>query len=466
MPPNPDRVRVYWLPNPGDGPAAAAEFDTARAQAAGILLVRLSPLAATEAQLAVDVLAALGVYTDTPGPSCQHHPAQELLSLVQAHLCGLRITHLIIERGDRLTPAQRHRAAAWCAHLQASLWLIAPRRPAETRQGPVEVLRESLHRAVAPRPARWSGQWDYLHLPTVEFPAFRAACHRLLAGDEAALVDEAYRGAYQRVADRLRRAGAWRLRPLHTAPPMTAGGIADEQVRRRVLAVSVMHEALTADDPPAPARLVRLRASQAALFTRLATLVTWQPPVTDRAAGFYLPGSLVTSAHAARIRQLADPSAAAANLLAGLLEQDASRLVELSRSAVSLNPGHATVTIGGIGVRVPAWATPVLRAHHCRAVHQAPRKPDLPTGFFARRGAQVSATLLGYDIDALGRLIPTETGDFHPDDAAPLPTAALGRPAATRFPRSWLARRHLAIHPLDADLLGPSSPASTGASAR
>jgi hypothetical protein len=43
---NRDRpVTGRWIPNLGDGPAMAAEFDTARARAAGVLLVRLGPYA-------------------------------------------------------------------------------------------------------------------------------------------------------------------------------------------------------------------------------------------------------------------------------------------------------------------------------------------------------------------------------------------------------------------------------------
>jgi hypothetical protein len=415
---------VWWAPNPDDDPRIPAALDSAEARAAGILLVRLSPLSSTARHLALDVLASVGA--SMHGIDARHISASRLPDLAQAQLCGHQVQHLVIDRGERTTRAQQEQAEKWCDHLRGELWLLAPEALEHPQGDPRDLLKTAPQ--PVPKPPEWPDWLDHLVLPGADFTTFRAACRSTMPGEIFDVINSEYKTAFERTQ---------LAEPWFPAKPALPDSY-------RIAETCLIGE-LIRDDPPAAIRVVRLRAVQAALFRR-GTFVRWRPPVTGAAAADHLPGSLVTHHHAARLRAAADPTVAAANLLAGLLEVGASTLAELKLAQLHLlEPEVPLLDVGGAAICVPAWAAPVLRALWCTVAHQPAQTSDrLETSLFGTAGSHGA---LHANINTISRITPIDKDRFYPDDTSPVDTAEFSgylRP----FPDGWLHRRHLTIQSL------------------
>lgn len=418
-PSEPETVWVRCLVDPHDAPEFAAELEGEAARAAGILLVRLNPLTRTPSHLARDVLAALGVEIDHL--QRQRPRTNQLPGLAQAQLCGHDVRDLVFDRGNWLSNQLLTEARRWCAYRRIAVWLIAPeplpgaepaRRDALTRNirlGHLRGTTATLDRRTRPRPADRHGDWPPeladLRLPTDGFLTFRTACARLLP-EAFEAIDTVYR-------DTILHIESTRAAP-HPPPPLEH-------------AIAALHHALTIDDPPAPVRLIRLRAAQAILFRAAALVLNWQPP-TARAHPLDLPGTLITTQHIGRLRRLADPSPATANLLAGLLETGPAELNSLHRFDITDSGDDLRINAGGAPIDIPATAQPIVRAHLCRIDHQARPGPH-PTPLFRTAVASHLREVDEY---------------YYPRDTAPVTLHDLAdfpRP----FPTRWLQRRHLQL---------------------
>ena len=257
-------VRPRWVANPGDGPDWGMLLTTASARAAGIVWVALSPTTrARRTDLARDVLRALGAQLPATLNPTRVAP-QDFACFAVARLCGHRVRHVVIDRGQWLTPGLLDTARCWCAHVGAALSLLTPTTGAGSAEQQEQC--ERLRRLATTAPSvpssvpAWPRRLVGATLPSTEFPFFRTDCHHLLPGLFDA-IDAVFTTTFTQVTE-------------HRLVQQAEQCRGDRRCMELITAV--LAQQLTADLPPPPVRLIRLRATQAALWRHHNMLLSWQ----------------------------------------------------------------------------------------------------------------------------------------------------------------------------------------------
>lgn len=434
----------WLLPNPDDDPAVHATLDSADARARGILLIRLSPFSTTVTHLVQDTLRALGL----PHTTDRLNVTDQLPRLLTYRLCGQGTTVLAIDCPHPLTPHQLRCARRWCDHLQAQLVLITtdphPANPTAPTAGLTTTAAALLLRTPRRDPASYLAEPDLttqatqltgLTLPGDEFTTFRTSCLRLLPR-HADTIDTLYTHAYQQAHDHARN--RYR-RPSHR--PSGTDDTPDDRLADQIArAHAAVFHALTLGDPTAPIRLIRLRATQAALFTHHRVLLRWNPPTPTHAPHTALPGSLTPRDHATALAHNLNPTSAARTLLCGLFELSWQHEKELRTHEIIIDPPE--LLSGNLELRIPIWAQPFLYAHRCAHDHHSrdhnlyfPHHLDTTPHILSPRLANYQP------VDGAARHHPTH----EPRSCAASPNDP---PPAVNILDNWLHRRHLTITPL------------------
>lgn len=419
------RAVVWQLHNPTDDPAVYAALTSLAARARRILLVRIRPATMYRNHLAYDTARALGI--TKRDIEAQKVSEDMLPRRVLYRLCGLRVSILALDCPHPISRPALDLARSWCDHLAARLVVISP----TAHPGPAlpitltDLFPPTADRAAAqdqpggeensanPAAQRWDSDtwgddgWGGFHaavglsdadwgavdglslsdLPATDFPTFRAVCTRTAPHGYRDAIDHVYTQAYARCA-----------RAITDAP----AGRTNERVH-----AAVFH-ALTLNDPPQAARMITLRAVQAAVFTQAGHWLSHQPDELARARGAVLPGNLVPRHHLATLRTELDPLVALANLLWGYFESGCDFLQHLRIDQLitddsptphsappPLGPAQLTapaLALGFAAMTLPPWSLPLLRAFRCQREHHHSR-PELHVELFRRDRALNAAEL-------------------------------------------------------------------------
>jgi hypothetical protein len=322
------RPRTVIVDNPADDAAITAHLTAAGGLAAGRAVIRPTPGAAGVGALGLDLLAAAGISAES---ARQEHVTGLCWEYARAWLTGHQVTDLLADRAHRLTAAQLEALGGLAAALRASLWLVwgSTSDPAAAittlRQAAGrEVERISLwdfHGQLRPAPpgtaaSAGAGAWPVL--PEADFITFLAACRRHLAPPEFAAVA----GVYYDAADitdlwiELRRDVPGRSMARFAA--VLTGWLRDDML---------------GPAPCPPAAMVRLRAVQAALFTR-GVLLRWDAAALGPGPARRLPGDLAP-ARAAMLSACCDTGTAAAAALCLHLNHGTTHLGQLAISDIA-----------------------------------------------------------------------------------------------------------------------------------
>ncbi|MEV0049459.1 hypothetical protein AB0H34_03055 [Saccharopolyspora shandongensis] len=346
------RTVVWFVRNPSDGPGIAAALATGDARSRGILLVRLSPASTSMAGLACDTLRAVKVTAkDIERARVED---DQLPAVVTYRLCGLGVAVLAIDCPRPLSAAQLRLARRWCDHVRARLVIIG-RWPTVRPYLPVTV--EEILRTPRLRQRDSAQPWPQLDpemLPADDFPTFRAACQRRVP-EHAEAIDRLYRDAYDRTRVQL------------------------EQPHRSAYdnALMALFHGLTLHDPPPAARLITLRAVQAAVFTHGGLFLKWSPRNGEGVSGA-LAGTATPRHHINGLRAVLDPLSAVANMLWGHCEMSPYSMGDVAPGDLVLEdtdlPEHGRVIapsflVGNLVLRLPDWSLPYLRAFRCQRDH-------------------------------------------------------------------------------------------------
>ncbi|MBN6040075.1 hypothetical protein [Amycolatopsis sp. 195334CR] len=350
------------LLNYGDDPQVLTRLAANSGRQGGSVLVRLSPASVTAAHLAHDVLRALGVSAEDLDE--QHVEEQQLPDLVTYRLCGLRTRALVLDCPHPLSAAALRRAQRWCDHLRAQLVLVVttadwvPQPWLRTTPARLEGLAPVTpgRRAVSDADRSVAELATLPALPDDEFTTFRAACRRLPEQHWATFAGE-YLAAARTIEWALRRRS-------------------DD--KRTIAALTALYALLTDEAPPGPARIIRVRAAQAALFTHGRVLVRWTPLTAPHEHATSVPETLLPRHCLPALRQTADPLLAARITLGGLLDMPADHLLGLRRDQLVLD-GYSDTVLGfayppavagtHAVVQLPDWTLPVLGAYRCARDH-------------------------------------------------------------------------------------------------
>jgi hypothetical protein len=307
----------------------------------GVAVVRPVPTAFKPADLAADVLMALGKHFDCLERERRVRQAWELATL---WITAERIGHLVVAHADDVAYALWEDLYHLCAAAGADLWLLAADTPPRTAIGETFDI-----------PLRWTGPETLLDalppaapeaspyrpiampLPDDDFLTFRASCRSLLTPERFARLDDVYRHAYHRTAEQ-----DW-----STEDAITATGKVTS-----IEAVATYLDRLTSDIADRGGCLVRLRAAQAALFAA-GILVRLTP---EPAPKHSTPTLKLTEDVAGRLRRLVSPELCAAGALSAAGAADAWRL-----TMTDIGAGR-TAADSGIVATLPAYARSLVRA--------------------------------------------------------------------------------------------------------
>ncbi len=282
----PARPRIFLVSNAGDDAGTTAYLAALGGPEHQRAVVRPTPGERDVAVLAADVLVALGKNPQILRTERLDGPVGDL---ARAWTIGLNIRDLVVDRVHLLTPEQIGFLIELAAG-RADVWLIYGGTAAEDLADHLAFLDLPVEQLPWPqlptglRPARPpAGRPDppWPVLPAADFITFLAACHCRLARRDFDRIAAVFYPAAQRAdvwADAHRAGGPTQL---------TAGltrWLRDEQL---------------AEVPSAAEALIRLRATQAALFVR-GLLLRWNTAALGPDPARRLPGDL-TAARAAAL---------------------------------------------------------------------------------------------------------------------------------------------------------------------
>lgn len=372
-------VEPRWVHNPNDSPKLPALLSGDAAREAGVLLVALSPTTRSRvADLAHDVLLALGAQIPAAAGNSRMRTS-DLECFALARLCGHRTRHVVLDRGHRIAPRLVDAARAWCAHIGATLWLLTPTPGEDTidsrsHRDQLLVLADPSRSQAAqtyadtsqsgeqpPGGATWSPELATAALPDTDFPLFRIDCYRRRP-DLFLAIDAVFTTTFTQV----------REHPLVAR----AGGLRGDQACLD-LVTAVLADQLTVDRPRAPVRLIRLRATQAALWRHHNMLLRWNPRSSLPNPARHLPGTLLSRQSTDVVTAIADPARAAVHALVTLLETSPYHLAGLPVDTLSVAP-EPRLHFGEAHLRVPPDTHALFRTYHCYRHHQRHRHSTDP----------------------------------------------------------------------------------------
>ncbi|MET9226005.1 hypothetical protein [Lentzea sp. NPDC003310] len=426
-------VEPRWVHNPDDSPVLPELLKGAAARRAGVLLVALSPTTRSRvADLAHDVLLALGAQIPaTAGNSRMRTSDLECFAL--ARLCGHRPRHVVLDRGHRIAPRLVDAVRAWCAHIGAALWLLTP-TPGEDavdsrrHRDRLLALADTSRSAEQPSGgATWLPELAIAALPDTDFPLFRIDCYRRRP-DLFLAIDAVFTTTFTQV----------REHPL----VVRAGALRTDQACLD-LVTAVLADQLTVDRPPAPVRLIRLRATQAALWRHHNMLLRWSPYSSLPNPARHLPGPLLSRQSTDAVTAIADPARAAVHALVTLLESSPYHLAGLPADTLSVDP-EPRLHFGEAHLHVPPDTHPLFRTYHCYRHHQRHRHSTGP-GTDDDRAALLTHCGRRASPQTLHALLRDAGTHWHTDEGLPV-TSELLRAPHVRWPARWLGARSLFLH--------------------
>ncbi|GAA4609706.1 hypothetical protein BJY16_007462 [Actinoplanes octamycinicus] len=363
---------IGWIDN-HDDPRRTVHYlhdlaTTWRLHGGSRLVVRPTPGSTNRAELALDILTAVG---KNPQVLQNERLNQREWELARAWLAGTTITDLLVDRAHALPHERLLDLAHLAGDVRAGLWLMWSSPDTDAGDKAISALQAAGHtvrrlwpneliwaappRRRSPEPAPARPLWP--RLPTADFTTFRAAARRHLTPRAFAAADNIYRDAAanthrwinaqygQDPADRV-------LADLSGYADILTGWLRDEQLG-------------PATD--ASAALIRLRGTQAALFLH-GVLLRWTPDALGADPAARLLGNLTPSATLA-ITTMARTDHAAAAVLTLHLNHAPASFADLRCSDVTTD-GYINFTgrrsLPGIGtgpIAVPSYARNVLASH-------------------------------------------------------------------------------------------------------
>jgi hypothetical protein len=311
---------VYVVDNAGDDLAAVRHINACGGLADGRAVLRPTPGAGDVDTLGWDLLVAVA---KPPHAARQERVSGLSWEYGRAWLAGFAVKHMILDRAHLLTCDQADAAAAAAAKAGATLWLLWGTGIGPRCDGPPHLVAgqhaqvislwefyQRLPAAPPPAAAEPGQDDDWPPLPAADFPTFLAACRRYQSRDQFAQAACLY-------YDTAEAADAW-LESYGAARDPRDGQVT---AAFEAALTGWLRDSAVGPAPCGPAALVRLRAVQAALFTR-AIVLSWRPGPLGPQPATRLPGNLTPQVAAALQTAVRTDAAAATALSVHLNHQD------------------------------------------------------------------------------------------------------------------------------------------------
>lgn len=417
----PAEAAIHIVEDPEDSLGLAQLVAGLANRLQGRAVCRPTPGAGTSAQLAADLLVALGKRFDA---SRFERVLTRAWDLVNIWIEAEQVRHLFVLRAH-LQPAR-----AWGELVSlgrragVEIWMVCAADRA-SRDRPVEKPQVWSPAAFA---AHWlrdkdNGDGDgaddgFPEVPTEDFPTFRASCRRLLDSPAFERVDRVYRASMDETT-------AWlacrQPRSRRMVPPEI--NVAD--------AATQLQGLLVGDCGPAEA-VVRLRGAQAVYF-RDGWLISFEPTVVPSDSGLVTLGQGLDAVVAARLRRLCTPRSAAAMVLFLVADLRSEALCRLDIGDVAADA--SSVDVDEWHINVPVYARSLLRA---LAVERrgAGASEDDPLFVHPRTGGRYVGSALRNVLRSVGAKTGISVGVHD----------SLGSPSG---PGAWLGARGMEIIRLD-----------------
>ncbi|MBO3742207.1 hypothetical protein [Actinoplanes flavus] len=474
-PRGPGTPQVLLVDNRRDHASNVARLAELHQPAHGRIVVRPTPGGSSRPIMGLDLLTALGI-----NPELLRKKGGQLNSqswrLAQAWMHGHGVTELLVDRAHDLPAEIVADLAGLAAAAGARLWLVWSADTsaekvltalADTDRSVALLYLPDFHELLEPvtapyRRQRAPGPGDDTAplpaLPAADFTTFRAACHRLLSRRDFARVD----GLYCHTADTVDQ---WIRHRLPDSGPPALDDIAGP--------LAAWLRDVHLGPHPAPLALLRLRATQAALFGH-GLLLRWNPARLGPDPAGRLPGTLteqtVTNLTALPRTDHAAVTALSLHLNKGAAYLNCWQIGDLSDDADMLHPRPSHVhrhpvyasepvyqdELADVGVDeqpctqpviLPPYTRPILAAHRAYRLAEGATPADDLFWYLTASRTRPDSAILREAVILSCRRLNLDPPWMHRSPCRNGADTGL-RPRI----HGWLAERGLTLHELDRDL--------------